>query len=135
MPDLSPAAELTAAAKELRASATAAKRVSPGPWSLDQSTYDAGIIYAADEATIVVDRSLDDAEDDHGDMPYLALMHPGVGLAFAKWLDEAARHHNALVQAAHSVWPDEPEARDKHITDETDQTALAAARALLGGTS
>jgi hypothetical protein len=122
VPDLSPAAELTAAAKELRASATAAEHVSPGPWSLDQSTYDAGIIYAADEATIVVDRSLDDAEDDHGDMPYLALMHPGVGLAVADLLE-------ATLLPAH---PDPCPCSPNRCPT---QAALTLARALLGGAS
>lgn len=63
---------------------------------------------------------------------YLTLVGPATGTALAEWLDYAARRHDALVTAAHQVWADDTAGRDKHITDTTDQRALAVARAVLG---
>ncbi|TPM76469.1 hypothetical protein FKO01_63850 [Mesorhizobium sp. B2-3-3] len=64
---------------------------------------------------------------------------PLAGLAdpVADWLDQAAKHHDATVIGAASVWrrPDEAAYRDAFVTKHTDRAALAVARQLLGATT
>ena len=85
--------ELRAAATALRTAADAAQAASPLPWT---------------------------AGDDEGPpIPYIALMHPGVGHALAQWLDIAA--------ADADLWPTEHEA-----TTIFHAQAVMVARALNG---
>jgi hypothetical protein len=148
MPDLSPSEILTAAAKLLRERATAIAPAAPAtaqPWHVkdcagqSETGGDCPCIVALtqyDDSSGfgVSTRYVADAETP-GYARWIALMHPGVGLALADWLERAARSHDALVQAAHSVWPDDPEAADRHIAEETNRHALLLARQLLGGES
>ncbi|MEV1097466.1 hypothetical protein AB0I87_18590 [Streptomyces sp. NPDC049952] len=64
---------------------------------------------------------------------------PLAGLAdpVADWLDQAAKHHEATVIGAASVWqrPDEAAYRDAFVTKHTDRAALAVARQVLGTTT
>lgn len=88
---MTPEQTLCAAAQKLREHATNAQHVSPQPWTIGRESYDgAGVLYAA-SGVIVADRSCDD-HDESVDLPYLALMHPGVGSALADWLDTAGRY-------------------------------------------
>jgi hypothetical protein len=127
---VTPEQTLTAAAQKLRAAATNAQHVSPQPWTIGRESYDgAGVLYAA-TGVIVADRSCDD-HDESVDLPYIALMHPGVGTALADWLDQAAASERAGEIAAARVYntPDEQTAwRDDH----RDHHALAVARQILG---
>jgi len=105
----SPADELRAAATALRTAADDAEAASPGPWAI---TSERVIRCGDDEASIVADRSCADPGED-ADLPYIALMHPGVGHALAQWLDswtgidlyeagslpEDARHALAVARA------------------------------------
>jgi hypothetical protein len=114
MTDRSPSKILTAAAKLLREQAGNAQHISPAPWTVDQGgAYGAGVVLARDGATIIADRSCDEHEDAI-DLPYIALMHPGVGLALADWLNDAA---------------------EGDAQGEINPYALAVARQLLGGES
>jgi hypothetical protein len=107
MSDLSPSEILTAAAKLLRERATAA---TPGPWSWNRwhsNTCPAdcndpacflllvgsphAMVGSADvdrPEVFAVERSVQERGED--DAAWIALMHPGVGLALADWLDDAA---------------------------------------------
>lgn len=127
MTDHNPAETLTAAAKLLRERATAA---TPGPWTWLRWHSDCpancddpacfllivgsphGPVGDADvdrPEVFAVERSVQ--ERGEGDAAFIALMHPGVGLALADWLNSAAGD-------AEQIGP------DPH--------ALAVARALLG---
>lgn len=79
----SPADELRAAAQVLRTAADAAETASPGPWAI---TSERVIRCGDDQASIVADRSCADPGED-ADLPYIALMHPGVGHALADLLE------------------------------------------------
>lgn len=114
-----------------------ADHVSPGPWLTsngrthwlaDNVVFGQSTSMAARIAQVC---NVEYGQNKKPDASWIALMHPGVGIALAAWLEKAAKRHNALVKAAHSVWPDDPEARGKHIVDETDQQALVLARAVL----
>lgn len=124
MSDLSPSEILTAAAKLLREQAGNAQHISPAPWTVDrEGAYGTGVVLAKDGATIIADRSCDDHEDAI-DLPYIALVHPGVGLALADWLEATA------------LDPDlerEHDGCDRQIC--ASAAALAVARQLLGGES
>lgn len=64
---------------------------------------------------------------------YIAAMHPGVGAALAAWLDQAARYHDAGVQAADDVFRDDPAGREAFLTTgpgAPSEHALAVARAI-----
>lgn len=65
---------------------------------------------------------------------YLALVGPATALALADWLDQAAKHHDATVIGAASVWRRDHEAdeRDAWVAKQTDHAALAVARQVLG---
>lgn len=98
----SPADELRAAATVLRTAADAAQAASPLPWT---------------------------AGDDEGPpIPYIALMHPGVGHATVTLLDTAA----AMVD----IWPELGDDHDREACDDYAcdliAAALAVARAITG---
>jgi len=148
---VTPADTLRTAATRLREAATAA---TDGPWSWNRwhsstcptncddpacflllvgSLY--GMVGSADvdrPEVFAVERSVQDGGE--ADAAYIALMHPGVGLALADWLDDAAKGQLATEEAAAHTWAnsDDAEARDRWIAGMTDQKALAVARALLG---
>lgn len=112
MPD-SPADQLTAAAKLLREHATA-DYVTSGPWIVHEAF---GFLRVDNDRSKTreawtVKTGADLAEENRHTAEYIALMHPGVGLALADWLDSAA-------QDAELIGPD--------------HRALAVARQLLGG--
>lgn len=67
---------------------------------------------------------------------HMALMHPGVGLALAAWLDRAAVEYDATVRGAAGVWSEsgEERERDAWVERQTNPHALAVARQLLGTT-
>ncbi|MET7429590.1 hypothetical protein ABZT16_11410 [Streptomyces flaveolus] len=95
---MTPAEELTAAAEKLRRYAEAAHRASPAPWTVT----DERVVRCAD-GMIVADRSGTDHPAERADLPYIAAMHPGVGLALADWLEyEIAR----LRTTVHTSWQD-----------------------------
>lgn len=93
---MTPADELTAAAEELRRLATAA---TPGPWRqhdthLGQYGHTATVLSGERNSTelrawlpTMTHESWDDTRNVWNDAAYIAAMHPGVGLALAKWLD------------------------------------------------
>ncbi|MFJ6615432.1 hypothetical protein ACIQPT_34730 [Streptomyces sp. NPDC091289] len=124
-----PADQLRAAAEKLREEATRAHRASPSPWAVT----DEHVVRCAD-GMIVADRSGTDHPAERADLPYIALMHPGVGLALADWLDRAAVEHDATVHGAAGVWsePGEERERDAWVERQTNRHALAVARQLLG---
>ena len=112
-----PAAELRAAANLLRESALNARRVLPEPWTISRGPTDGGGVIYAENGWIVADRSCDEPGDSV-DLPYIALMHPGVGEPLAAWLDSTADYYRpGTTHPTHVV------------------RALAVARALLGGES
>ncbi|MFC9987825.1 hypothetical protein ACFXKV_10175 [Streptomyces globisporus] len=108
-----PADQLRAAAEKLREEAARAHRASPGPWSVT----DEHVVRCAD-GMIVADRSDTDHPAERADLPYIALMHPGVGLAVARWLESWA----GVDLSEHGPMPEDA------------QHALAVARQLLGTT-
>lgn len=79
-----PAGELRTAAARLRRHALAAEDTSPSPWYEDDD------VVRAAERMIVADRSDSDHSDARGDLPYIAVMDPGVGLKTSEWLDATA---------------------------------------------
>ncbi|MEU8101660.1 hypothetical protein [Streptomyces rubiginosohelvolus] len=81
-----PADQLHAAAEKLREEAARAHRASPAPWTAT----DEHVVRCADRM-IVADRSETDHPAERADLPYIALMHPGVGLALAAWLEWQGR--------------------------------------------
>lgn len=104
---MTPAEELRAAAEKLRHAARRAEHESPSPWRLN------GDVVRCADGGIVADAS---GEPDHdGDLPYIALMHPGLGAALADWLHDAAVNANVL------TWP------NQYI-----EQALVVARVILG---
>jgi hypothetical protein len=145
MPDQTPAQTLRDAATRLREAATAATL---GPWRthdthLNQGGHTATVLTARDDLnkTELVawmptwsHEPWTDGGNAWNNAAYGALMHPGVGLALADWLDKAAKHQSATEEAAHRVWAnsDDTEARDRWIANMSEQHALAVARAVLG---
>lgn len=135
---MTPAETLTAAATKLRAAATAA---TPSPWSWDRwhsSTCPPdcndpacflllvgsphGMVGSADvdrPEVFAVERSVQDGGE--ADAAYIALMHPGVGLPIADWLDATAKEMTNAdgTEYAHSEYA-------------SWTAALAVARAILG---
>lgn len=112
-----PAAQLRAAAQLLRERAADARRTTPEPWTISHGPTDGGGVLYADNGWIVADRSCDEPEDSV-DLPYIALMHPGIGELLADCLDTAADYYRP--GATHQT----------HVA-----RAVAVARALLGGES
>lgn len=112
MTDTSPADQLRAAAARLRETAEVAQAVSPATWQITDER-----VIRCGTGLIVADRSEADPSDDV-DLPYIAAMHPGVGLALAGWFDaEATRLESA-------IHPDRQAEYGRH--------ALAVARQILG---
>ncbi|MCU1612560.1 MAG: hypothetical protein JWO98_100 [Frankiales bacterium] len=107
-----PAQLLRRAAAKLRQDAEAARRFVPEPWSITEDR----VIRAAND-DIVADRSSCRPGDD-ADLPFIAAMHPGVGMALADWIDEQAAFNEYFVQSGLPTLPPE--------------RALAVARQLLG---
>ncbi|MFE3583719.1 hypothetical protein [Streptomyces vinaceus] len=101
---MTPAEELRAAAEKLRVLAAEA---SPAPWAANQW----GNVETADYAEVAEVWPL--SAPANVNVNYIAVMHPGVGAALARMLEQAA---DAL--AGQDVPDDEP--------------ALAVARAILG---
>ncbi|MFJ2374996.1 hypothetical protein ACIOZL_19635 [Streptomyces sp. NPDC087769] len=124
-----PADELRAAATQLRGHAEAAHQVSPGPWSHDDEC-----AYSRNKL-IVADRS---CASDNGnpeqvrDLPYIALVHPGVGFAIADWLDETARFASLYASLATATTGASPAVEEY---DTLTRHALAVARQILGTTT
>ncbi|MBQ1118500.1 hypothetical protein [Streptomyces sp. C3-3] len=119
MPDPTPASDrpadqLRAAAEKLREEAARAHRAPPGPWAVA----DEHVVRCAD-GMIVADRSGTDHPAERADLRYIALMHPGVGLAVARWLESWA----GVDLSEHGPMPEDA------------QHALAVARQLLGTTT
>ncbi|SCK20295.1 hypothetical protein YUYDRAFT_02113 [Streptomyces sp. ScaeMP-e48] len=107
----SPADLLRAAAEKLREEAARAHRASPGPWAVT----DEHVVRCAD-GMIVAERSGTNHPAERGDLPHIALMHPGVGLALAAWLES----WSGVDLSEHGPMPEDA------------QHALAVARQLLG---
>ncbi|MEU2402781.1 hypothetical protein ABZ609_00345 [Streptomyces rubiginosohelvolus] len=106
-----PADQLRAAAEKLRAEAARAHRASPAPWTVT----DEHVVRCADGMT-VADRSSTDHPAERADLPYIALMHPGIANPVAWWLEWQA----AVLADGHTAALD---------------PALAVARQLLGTTA
>jgi hypothetical protein len=138
MPD-SPADQLTAAAKLLRERATAA---TPGPWvpsivRSPRSTVTSGIYshaHPAGSAASEIAASGRKGRECGGvtnpdNATYIALMHPGVGLALADWLDREAAIWNDLETTKAELHP-----KGFKLTwgMSTHAEALAMARQILG---
>ncbi|WP_097933345.1 MULTISPECIES: ParB N-terminal domain-containing protein [unclassified Streptomyces] len=107
--------QLRAAALKLREEAARAHRASPAPWTVT----DEHVVRCADGMT-VADRSDTDHPAERADLPYIALMHPGVGLALTDWLESAAERLGDT---------------EAPLAALLDPSALAVARQLLGTTS
>ncbi|WP_035796393.1 hypothetical protein [Kitasatospora mediocidica] len=146
MPDQTPAEQLTAAAARVREFAAIA---TPGPWR----PHDTHLGEYGHTATVLTDREELNATELVAWLPtmghkpwnedrnvwansaWMALMHPAVGAALADWLDDEARAHEAAEQAAANVFHDDPGNRAAWIAAQTNESALAVARQLLGGAS
>ncbi|MEV5619443.1 hypothetical protein [Streptomyces bacillaris] len=115
-----PAVLLRAAAEKLREEAARARRALPAPWTVT----DEHVVRCAD-GMIVADRSCTDHPAERADLLYIALMHPGAGLALAAWLDVAADH----ARQGFMCCDDGPDRCSEVVTP-----ALAVARQLLGTT-
>lgn len=88
MTALSPSETLTAAAKLLRERATAA---TPGPWIVHQANGFVRVDQPGPPSKAWTEKSgADLAEENRSTAEYIALMHPGVGLALARVLEQAA---------------------------------------------
>jgi hypothetical protein len=111
-----PADELRAAARTLRA-LLADPELTPDPWlSMDRGDR---VLWdgegAEDQPPVYV---IDEPMSNGANADYIAVMHPGVGLAVADWLEAEARR---LTATAHPGW-------QEHVAPH----ALAVARAVLG---
>ncbi|MBT2429415.1 hypothetical protein J7F02_28315 [Streptomyces sp. ISL-112] len=121
-----PADQLRAAAEKLREAAQAA---TPGPWRRHTASYPHLVLQGLvnvppSEADGMISTNL--AVDEAADATHIALMHPGVGLALAAWLDVAADH----ARQGFMCCDDGPDRCSEVVTP-----ALAVARQLLGTTS
>lgn len=129
MPD-SPADQLTAAAKLLRERATA-DYVTSGPWIVHEAN---GFLRVDNDRDTTrkawtVKTGADLAEENRDTAEYIALMHPGVGLALADWLDREAAIWNDLETTKAELGP-----KGLKLTWglSTHAEALAVARQILG---
>ncbi|MGV9271497.1 hypothetical protein ACWDRR_43425 [Kitasatospora sp. NPDC003701] len=125
-----PAALLTAAAAKLRA-AVSAPYVQPGPWVVHQAN---GFLRVDDDRDTTreawtVKSGADLAEENRGTAEYIALMHPGVGLALADWLEREAEIWTACETAKAEV---APKGYKLSWGINTHAEALAVARTVLG---
>lgn len=127
----------------------------PAPWGF-RHTEGEGVEHHG-IAALVTTNPEDDGEVtdwiDEGVAAYIATMHPGVGLALADWLDEAAEKWHADYREWHrpfdAGWWTEPGAQEPAATkaiahfrsvsveyaDQRSRSALAVADAILGGES
>ncbi|MGC4925600.1 hypothetical protein [Streptomyces sp. DT117] len=116
-----PADQLRAAARKLRAAALAA---TAGPWAAEPGTIPHGHrVGTADASDWVAWTGAVTEEKSEADAAYIALMHPGVGLALATWLESTARTVDAVSEKY------EPDPAAQWLAP-----ALAVARQLLGTT-
>lgn len=135
MTEQSPADTIRSAVAVLREQAQAARKASPDPWAVT----DEHVVRCSD-GMIVADRSGTDHPAERADLPYIATMHPGVGLVLADWLDSVAKRH--IPQVAVRYFPDlkEYEVCERCDLLEDEQRwpcpdiehALAVARAIVG---
>jgi hypothetical protein len=88
MPDLTPAAELRAAAERLRQAATAA---TPGPWHVTVCGPNDDDAYVVSPSRPVVIAEEPAGAGGQRDAAFIAAMHPGVALALAEWLEQTVR--------------------------------------------
>lgn len=143
---MTPADELRTAAAKLRA---LAKRTTPHPWTTAWNGQDYELwganqhdarAYPIKEwtygiATWEPQASEQRAECDTADADWIAAMHPGVGLALADWLEQAAHHYECGIRAADDVFRDDPAGREAFLTTgpgASSPQALAVARAING---
>lgn len=87
----SPAARLKLAADKLRTLATAA---TPGPWEGVVDHHQRGEVNAsvwADSIDYYVTEQVTSGERHEDDARYIGLVHPGVGLSIADWLERQGR--------------------------------------------
>jgi hypothetical protein len=125
MPDLTPAAELRAAAARLRYllhSDGMPEPVQQARWQLDPERM--GSITAVGETRPIAQAFWGGVGD------YMIAMQPAVGAALADWLDDAARSCDATVIAAKHVWPLGSDESEAFIREQTPTHALAVARSL-----
>ncbi|MEV3996706.1 hypothetical protein AB0K62_13650 [Streptomyces halstedii] len=139
-----PADQLRAAAELLR---EAAGHATPGPWR----THDTHLgNVGGHTATVLTDRPnlndteliawlptmshepWDEARNAWRNAGWMALLHPGVGLALAQLLDRHAKEYDASVAAAANVWPDSADEAARWLAAQVPPEALAVARQLLG---
>ncbi|MFE7370120.1 hypothetical protein [Streptomyces anulatus] len=106
-----PADQLRAAAEKLRAAAMGSP-MNSSPWRYAKGLPSDSVRTEAGWEVVYGDAP--------GDLRYIALMHPGVGLALAAWLD----HHAAMSDRLTGLVEGAP--------DGSDHPALAVARQLLG---
>lgn len=106
---MTPAEELRIAAEYIRRHADG---VTPRPWKSEATRAHGHRVGTADGSNWVAWTGEHGEDNSARDADWIALMHPGVGLALAKWLESAA-------EDAEQIGP------DPH--------ALAVARQFLGG--
>ena len=131
MPLMTPAEELRSAAEMIRRHAT---DVTAGPWKSEASVAHGHRVGTTNDTSWVAWTGEHREENSAQDADWIALLHPGVGLALAKLLDDCAELH-------------EPHTCDKHegcaplgcqwCADEDSpcadvRNALAVARQVLG---
>lgn len=131
MPDQTPAETLRIAAEILRHTAQRAIHKQGPRWMLGTTVADkaAVVVDHPDDPTVLIQSFAERLEAVNA---YLVRVHPGVGLTLADWLDDEARAHEAAEQAAANVFHDDPGNRAAWIAAQTNDAALAVARALLG---
>ncbi|MFF7183282.1 hypothetical protein [Streptomyces sp. NPDC008121] len=137
-----PADQLRAAAEKLRAAAATATE---GAWAIWRDLDHQGYITVGDAAGVIMPPALQSSGECNPvahvyieeDAEHIALLHPGVGLALADWLDRAAAEYDATVRGAAGVWsePGDERERDAWVGQQTNQHALVVARQLLGTTT
>jgi hypothetical protein len=117
--DQTPAQELRAAAEKLRAAAVETAHRAPGPWRVHEAYGFLRVDNDRDKTreAWTMKTGADLAEENRATAEYIALLHPGVGLAVARWLDSLA----GVEVSEHGPMAEEY------------PHALAVARALLGG--
>ncbi|OXS35408.1 hypothetical protein [Streptomyces sp. XY006] len=140
---MTPADELRTAAEKLRALASAAAAASGSPhWRATR------LMRELPDATYTTLGTVDGPPflrgGGRGGPPayvsapigdYIATMGPSVGLALADWLDQAARYHEAGIQAAGDVFRDDTAGRAAFLTTgpgAPSEHALVVARTING---
>ncbi|MFF4791892.1 hypothetical protein ACFY2M_19485 [Streptomyces sp. NPDC001276] len=127
-----PADELRTAAEKLRKLAMPVAEQHPGPWNVhNPNGYPQAVLSPA--ADVILCETLDEIDAPKPTAPYIAAMHPGVGLALADWLEAAAHHYECGIRAADDVFRNDPAGRDAFLTTgpgAPSPQALAVARAI-----